>query len=43
MIVSRVLSMLVACTPVSSLSRMPGNGDEPGYALTVAANGAINQ
>jgi hypothetical protein len=21
----------------------PGNGDEPGYALTVAANGAINQ
>jgi hypothetical protein len=21
----------------------PGNGDEPGYALTIAANGAINQ
>ncbi len=21
----------------------PGNGDEPGYALTVAANGAISQ
>ena len=21
----------------------PGNGDEPGYALTVAANGAVSQ
>jgi hypothetical protein len=29
--------------PLIQNTTTPGNGDEPGYALTVAANGSVSQ